>query len=129
MKKSLKISRRGLLTAGLYTPFILQRLRVASILVGGAGWSARAVAEPVTTCIAIGTAVASAVASHNRTDGGMGAIAQATLEYQRILSSQLASLQLGMTEVLERLNNLPAEVQKRITQARIDEVNATIGAC
>lgn len=84
-------------------------------------------AEPVTVCLAVASAVAGLIAANNRSDGGMSAVMLATLEYQRAMAGQLASLQAGMAEVLEKLSALPMEVQTLLHRDRLAQLHARLG--
>ena len=57
----------------------------------------------------------------------MGAMMTATLEYQRVMAGQLASLQEGMAEVLTKLSALPKEFQALLHHDRLTQLHARLG--
>jgi hypothetical protein len=104
------------------------RLAAVSPIAAGLAFTPRsAQAEPVTACLAVASAVAGLIAANNRSDGGMGAMMTATLEYQRVMAGQLASLQEGMAEVLTKLSALPKEFQALLHHDRLTQLHARLG--
>jgi hypothetical protein len=67
------------------------------------------------------------IAAHNRSDGGIGAVMSATLEYQRVIAGQLMSLQEAMAEVLVRISSLSKELQTLIQGERLSDLHALFG--
>jgi hypothetical protein len=94
---------------------------------GAALLPTRVAAEPVTIALAVASTVAGLIAANNRSDGGMGAILKTTLEYQRVMSQQLLSLQQGMGELLVKVNALPGEIQRQLHQERLNALHAKLG--
>jgi len=59
----------------------------------------------------------------------MGAMLSASLDYQRIMSKQLTSIQLGLAEILTKLNSLEPAIKNLLYLERMDRLQADIGGC
>lgn len=112
------------LTSALPRPAALRLAALGSV---GIAAHQPAHAEPITICLAVASAVMNMVAAANSSDGGIGGLLKATLDYQRILSSQVASLQLAMAEVLAKLNELEPKIAALFFQNRVKELQEQIG--
>ena len=122
------LSRRRFLEAGSLIPLVaLRRLGLPILGVSAAAVPSTVRAEPITICLAVGSAIAGLIAAHNRSDGGMGAVLKTTLEYQRNLTAQLASVQEGMAQVLARVDALPKEIQGLLRKERLEDLHAKFG--
>lgn len=100
----------------------------AIFLAAGTGLrSAPAIAEPVTICLAIASAVASLIAANNRSDNGIGAVLSASLEYQKTMAGQLFSIQDSMASLLQKVNELPNEMRALFYQERLQRLHADLG--
>ncbi len=108
--KAIASSRMLGATGALGTAFIPQR---------GHAYVAQALAIASTICGFIG--------SRKKGDGGIGAMLTASIEYQRVMAQQLQDLQLGMAEVLLKVNALPAEIRAALHESRMKSLHAEIG--
>jgi hypothetical protein len=84
-------------------------------------------ADPVTIGLAIGSTIAGLIASSNRSDGGIGAMLQANLQYQRILTEQLVSIQDALVDVMTKLNSMPDEFRRELREGRLADLHAKLG--
>jgi hypothetical protein len=78
--------------------------------------------------LAVSSAVCGMVASRKKSDGGVGAMLTASIEYQRVMAQQLQDLQLGMAQVLAKLNELPTAIRAALYEERLNALQAEIGA-
>jgi hypothetical protein len=81
----------------------------------------------VVESLAIASAVCSLIGSRKKSDGGIGAMLTASIEYQRVMAQQLQELQLGMAEVLSKVNALPSKIRSLLYEERLKSLQAEIG--
>lgn len=74
----------------------------------------------------IASTIMSMVAAANRSDGGLGAVLSASLDYQRSMSNQLLSLQDAVGRVLIQLSQLKSDIQQEFKIARLRELRAAM---
>lgn len=120
------LKRRAILRAGWALAAHYSRALISPALgVSTLLASKTASAEPVTVavCLAVASVVFDAVKAHNNSDGGMSAMLKASLEYQRVISSQLSSVQQGIADVLLRLGTLEGAVANVAEQGRIGKMH------
>lgn len=127
---SLRIRRRQLLALSVGELVLRSSVRRgASVLwsVGAASWTRPAQADPLTAGIVIATAVAGLVASHNRSDGGSGAMLKASVQYQRVIADQLASVQMGLASVLDAIKDVRKEILLSEHRSRLAQLHSLLG--
>jgi hypothetical protein len=123
------ISRRQICTAGMLAFLKIPRLALPPLAAGAALiWPSTARADPVTIAIAVGTAIASKIAAHNQSDGGLRATLQATLEYQRIISKQLLDVQTSLNKILTEIQKLDQVIRVEIRADRIEETTTRVAS-
>lgn len=77
--------------------------------------------------LAIASTICGFIGSRKKGDGGIGAMLTASIEYQRVMAQQLQDLQLGMAEVLVKVNALPSEIRGALHESRLKSLHAEIG--
>lgn len=121
------LSRRSLIGVGL-AKVVSKSLAGVGASLGPLLTALPARADPVTIGLTIGTAVAGMIAANNRSDGGMGAILQANLAYQRVLTQQLAAVQDAMAVLMVRVSELPEAFQRELKRERLNQLQGKLGA-
>jgi hypothetical protein len=84
-------------------------------------------AEPVTLCLAAASAIAGLIAANNRSDGGLSAVLQATLEYQRVMAAQLKAITSALADLYTKVAALPDEMRHALHEERLAELRGQIG--
>ena len=102
------------------------QLSLAGLLLSRAG--SCAAVEPITTGLAVASAVAGLLGSQNQGDGGLSAMLKATLDYQRALSKQLLAVQEGIALIVRKLDTMESNIQAMLHQGRLKALQGDIGA-
>lgn len=86
-------------------------------------------AFPVAAALSVAASVCGMLGTKKSGDGGMGAMLSASLEYQRVMSKQLTSIQLGLAEILAKINSLEPVIRNMLYLERMARLQAEIGGC
>jgi hypothetical protein len=124
-----RTSRRGFLRASVASSAAIWPLGMlgTSTLLGGALIPTTSRAQ-VMEAMMVASAVSGLIAARKKGDGGIGAMMQANLQYQRVMSEQLQSLQTGMAEVLKAIQALSADLRAMLRAERLGQLHGVIGA-
>lgn len=119
---SLTLSRRRLLTlVAAGSANALPRVVPTVLGVALLGYAPTASAY-VQVALAAASVVSNMIASSQKGDGGIGATLQATLQYQRVMSEQLTSIQTGLAEVLKAVQNMEKVVRDQLQESRAKQL-------
>ncbi|NTI49013.1 hypothetical protein G6L94_11870 [Agrobacterium rhizogenes] len=70
----------------------------------------------IMAAIAVASVVASMVAAHNQTDGGVGAMLSANLELTKIAIAKLNDIETRLTDIYQQLQALPDQIDSLLKQ-------------
>lgn len=82
--------------------------------------------DPI-VCLAIASAILGLIQANNPSDGGMGALLTATLDYQRIMSKQLNGIQQQLDLLLEEVMKIDEKLRKGFREDRLRALRDSIG--
>jgi len=84
-------------------------------------------AFPVAAALSVAASVCGMLGSKKGGSGSMDAMLTANLEYQRVMSRQLTNIQMGLADILTKLNSLDAAIKNMFYIERMARLHSEIG--
>lgn len=90
--------------------------------------SPSASAFPWAVALSAASTLSGLIASGQRGDGGLSAALEANLEYMRVMSGQLTSIQTGLVSLMAAVNQLDEKFRQTLQAERAVELHNNVGA-